>query len=317
MQVFRHKKEIKKDNNTVLTIGTFDGIHQGHSQIINKVKEIAGEKNSRSFFITFDPHPRKVISKNYDIKLLTTLPEKIEILNNIGIDGLYIIRFTREFSRLTSTEFFREFIIDTVGLSDIIIGFDHHFGKDRSGDIETVKALGAEYGFNVTIVEPYSIDDDTVSSTKIRNALSTGDLKKANKFLGRYYSFNGKVIKGDMRGRELGFPTANLELTDDDKLLPALGIYAVEIVLDEMKYYGLLSIGKRPTFHNSGHIVPEVYIYNFEKEIYGEVLKVNLVERIRDEEKYSDADELIKQMNRDKQEGLRIFNKVIQLINPG
>jgi len=230
MQIFRHKSEVKKNRNTVLTIGTFDGIHLGHSRIIDKVKEIALGKNCRSFFVTFDPHPRKVISRKNDLKLLTSLNEKIEILEKHDIDGLFIIEFTREFSRLSSSEFFLEYIVGTVGLSDIVIGFDHHFGKDRSGDIETVKELGKEIGFGVTVVEPYSVDGETVSSTKIRNALITGDIAKANRFLGRYYSFNGMVVKGDMRGRQLGFPTANLELTEYDKLLPALGIYAVEIL---------------------------------------------------------------------------------------
>ncbi len=311
MQIFRQKTEVIKDNNTVLTIGTFDGIHQGHFQILNKVKEIARRKNSRTVFVTFDPHPRKVISEDYDLKLLTSLQEKIEILESYGIDYLFLISFTKEFSRLTSAEFFLEYIINTVGLSDIVIGFDHHFGKDRSGDIKTVRTLGDEYGFNVSVVEPFSVEGENVSSTRIRNALNAGDLLKANKFLGRYYSFKGKVVKGDMRGRELGFPTANLELIDEDKLLPALGIYAVKITLGGQNYLGLLSIGKRPTFYNSDHIVPEVFIYDFDKEIYGEELKAELVERIRDEYKFSGADELIAQMNKDKEAGIKIFNKVI------
>lgn len=311
MQIFRHKSEVKKNKNTVLTIGTFDGIHLGHSQIIDKVKEIALGKNSRTFFITFDPHPRKVISQKNDLKLLTSLNEKIEVLEKHSIDGLFIIEFTREFSRLSSTEFFLEYIIGTVGISDIVIGFDHHFGKDRTGDIETVKELGERYGFDVTVVEPYMVDGETVSSTKIRSALISGDVAKANRFLGRYYSFSGKVVKGDMRGRKLGFPTANLEMTENDKLLPALGIYAVEVIIGGKKHHGLLSIGKRPTFHNSGHIVPEVFIFEFNENIYDEIIKINFVERIREERKYSDAEELIKQMKLDKLEGQKIFNKVL------
>jgi riboflavin kinase / FMN adenylyltransferase len=311
MQVFRHKSEVKKDKNTVLTIGTFDGIHLGHQQIIKKVNEIALRKNSRTFFVTFDPHPRKVISENYDLKLLTLLNEKTELLEKFGIENLYIIEFTKEFSRLTSREFFLEYIIDTVGLSDIVIGYDHHFGKDRSGDIKTLEILGSEYGFEVTAVDPYSIDNETVSSTKIRKALAAGNLPAANDLLGRYYSLTGKVVKGDMRGRDLGFPTANLELLDESKLLPAVGIYAVEVILKTGRFFGLMSIGKRPTFYNSGKIVPEVYIYDFKSEIYGEIMTVNMIERIRDEEKYSSAEELIEQMEKDKLKGLEIFSKII------
>jgi riboflavin kinase / FMN adenylyltransferase len=309
MHIFRHKSEVKKDKNTVLTIGTFDGIHLGHQQIIKKVKETAAEKGSRSFFITFDPHPRKVISGNDDLKLLTVLSEKTELLDNFGIENLYIIEFTKDFSRLTSREFFKEYIIDTIGLSDVVIGYDHHFGKDRSGDIKTLEEMGEEFGFNVIAVDPFSISGEAVSSTKIRKALETGDLLKANSYLGRYYSFEGRVIRGDQRGRELGFPTANLELTDASKLLPALGIYAVEVVMDSIKYYGLISIGKRPTFYNSGMIVPEVYIFDFDREIYGAVIRVNMVERIRDEEKYSTAEKLIEQMEKDKARGLEIFKQ--------
>jgi riboflavin kinase / FMN adenylyltransferase len=311
MQVVRKKSEVRKDKNTVLTIGTFDGIHSGHQQIIKKVKEIGSGNSRRTFFITFDPHPRKVLSGRNDIKLLTTLQEKTELLENFGIENLYIIEFTKEFSQLTSREFFKEFIIDTVGLSDIVIGYDHHFGKDRSGDIKTLYELSREYDFNVTVVEPFKLDGEAVSSTKIRKALESGDLPKANSYLGRYYSFRGTVVKGDMRGRGLGFPTANLELEDESKLLPALGIYAVEIILGEEKFYGLMSIGRRPTFYDSGKIVPEVYIFDFDREIYGETLLVHMVERIRDEEKYTSAEELIEQMEKDKRKGLEIFSKII------
>jgi riboflavin kinase / FMN adenylyltransferase len=311
MQIYRHKSEVKKDRNTVLTIGTFDGIHLGHQQIIRKVKEIAADKGSRSFFITFDPHPRKVITGNYDLKLLTVLSEKTEFLDNFGIENLYIIDFTKEFSELTSREFFNEYVINTIGLTDIVIGYDHHFGKDRSGDIITLEDMGKEYGFEVTAVDPFSVGDEAVSSTKIRKALEAGNLGKANRYLGRYYSFEGKVVRGDQRGRELGFPTANLELTDKSKLLPALGIYAVEVLVGNQKQYGLMSIGKRPTFYNSGEIVPEVFIFDFDKEIYDSTLRVNMVERIRDEEKYSTAEKLIEQMEKDKIRGLEIFNKII------
>jgi riboflavin kinase / FMN adenylyltransferase len=310
MQVFRHKSELSKDQNTVLTIGTFDGIHLGHREIINKVKQIASGKNSRTFFITFDPHPRQVLSTNFEMKLLTLLPEKIELLESYGIENLFIIPFTREFSQLSSKEFFLEYIIGSVGLNNIVVGFDHHFGKDRGGDFKTLEELGSSNNFGVTVVDPYTVDGEIVSSTKIRKALSSGDMEKANKYLGRSYSLEGKVISGDRRGRELGFPTANIELNSSEKLLPALGIYAVEVLIENRKFKGLLSIGKRPTFYDAGVIVPEVFIFDFDEDIYGRSLKIKLIERIRDEQKYSSAEELIAQMNRDKTEGIRILNKL-------
>lgn len=310
MKIFRDVSDIQSDKNTILTIGTFDGIHLGHKKILKEVKD----RERRTFLVTFHPHPRNVITGEFRLKILTTLDEKVDLLGNYGIENILIINFTREFSQLSSREFFLKYIVNGTGLSEIVIGHDHHFGKGRSGNEETLRELGKEFGFKVTKVDPFDIDGEVVSSTKIRNALLEGNLSKANQMLGRYYSFRGYVIEGDKRGRLLGFPTANIKLRDPEKLLPALGIYISELKIQGQQYFGLLSIGKRPTFYEAGEIVPEVYIYDFNKDIYGEEIEVKLMERLRGEEKYNSAEELIEQMLNDKEKGLKFLNKII---NPG
>ncbi len=311
MEIFYNLSEVNRDQNTVLTLGTFDGIHPGHQKIIEKVVDEAAHFNSRSLLITFDPHPRTVVPNIDEIKLLSTLQEKIEVIKSLGIQNLLVIKFTQEFSQISSEEFVKQYIVDSIGVKKIVIGHDHHFGKGRGGDELTLKEMGKEFGFQVSAVDAVSQNGVVVSSTKIRNALVSGDIKLANSFLNRFYSFSGTVVKGDQRGRLLGFPTANIDLDDRNKLLPALGIYAVEFILDSKKYFGIMSIGKRPTFYNEGTITTEVYILDFDEEIYGKYVTVNVVARIRGEEKFSSADELIKQMKMDTEEGRKILSKLV------
>jgi riboflavin kinase/FMN adenylyltransferase len=309
MQIFDDISKVKWDKNTVVTLGTFDGVHLGHKKIINKVVEKAKCLNGRSFLITFYPHPRKVVSTQ-EIKILSDPAEKAALFEGLGIDNLLVINFTKEFSQLTSEEFLNKYIINGTGVSEFIIGYDHHFGKGRGGNEATLREIGKEFDFNVTAVDEVKIDDNIVSSSKIRKALETGDISKVNSFLGRHYSFSGTVVEGDKRGRTLGFPTANVKLNDADKLLPALGIYFVEFNRGAEKLYGLLSIGKRPTFYNAGEVTAEVYIYNFNNEIYGEQVTVNIIEKLRDEEKFASADDLIAQMNKDRQKGLALIENL-------
>jgi len=310
MQVFNSIKDLTKNKNTILTLGTFDGIHPGHLKIINKLVDCSKEKGCRNVVITFYPHPRTVLSSGNDIKMLTTQVERKNLLEKQGVENFLTINFTKEFAALTAEEFIYDYLINGVGLSEIVLGHDHHFGKGRSGNVELLKKIGAKEGFSVTTVDAFYINNEVVSSTKIRNALSEGALKRANNLLGRNYSFSGTVIGGDKRGRGLGYPTANIKLSSQEKLLPAIGIYAVRVLLENENHFGLLSIGKRPTFYNSGEIVTEVYIYNFDREIYGKEVTVEMVEYLRGEEKFNSAEELINQMNKDKENGLKIFNKL-------
>ncbi|UCH65490.1 MAG: bifunctional riboflavin kinase/FAD synthetase [Ignavibacterium sp.] len=310
MRIYQDLSEVTHDDNTIITLGTFDGVHVGHRFIIEEVVKKASDLGGRSFLITYHPHPRKVISGQIQITLLSTPSEKIELFESLGIENLLIVNFTKKFSQLTPEKFIDKFVVKGIGAKEIVIGYDHHFGKGRGGNQDFLKSMGNSSGFDVTIIPEFKMDDVTVSSSKIRNALLEGDIAKANEYLGRQYAFNGTVVEGDKRGRELGYPTANLKIDDEDKLLPALGIYAVEVTLKNSKKYGLLSVGKRPTFYESGDIVPEVYLFDFNEDIYGEEIAVSLVERIRGEEKFSSAEELIEQMNKDKEIGLEILSKL-------
>jgi riboflavin kinase / FMN adenylyltransferase len=308
MRIFNDLSTLPKAENTVLTLGIFDGVHLGHRKIIEKLKKKAAVSNCRNLVITFSPHPRNVISGKRDLKLLTTIEEKIKLLEEIGVENFLIINFTKEFSQLSSEKFFNDYIIERIGIKEIVVGYDHHFGKGRSGDINTLRKMGMQFGFDVTSVEPFKIDNEAVNSTKIRKALAEGNIKVANSFLGREYSFSGTVVEGDKRGRELGFPTANI-LLDEEKLLPMMGIYAVEFLFDDEKHKGLLSIGIRPTFYDSGKIVVEVYLYDFNRDIYNKKITVRIIDWVRGEEKFSSAEALVEQMQKDKIKGLEIFKK--------
>ncbi len=315
MKVIKDISEIQRDENTILTIGTFDGVHKGHQEIIKKVVEISKRESLRNLIITFYPHPRKVINPDSDINLLTIQEEQIEILDQLGVENHLKINFTKSFSEITSYQFIKEYIVEKVGVKKIVIGHDHHFGKSREGNVEFLKSISTEFGFEVIEIPPFKEDDFFVSSSVIRKELQNGNIILSNKLLGRYYHFSGKVVNGDGRGKTLGYPTANIELDNQDKLLPMLGIYAVFILIDGIRFNGLLSIGKRPTFYNDGKIIPEVFIYDFQSDIYGKKVKIEIIEKIRGEEKFNSPEDLIKQMDLDKQNGIKIFNKLNQLNN--
>lgn len=310
MQIFYSIKDLKKNKNTVLTLGTFDGIHPGHLKIIGRLVSCSKEKGCRNVVITFYPHPRTILGNDNSVKMLTTQDEKIELLEKLGVENLLIINFTKEFASLSAEDFIYDYLINGIGLTEIVLGHDHHFGKGRRGNAELLQKIADKEGFIVTKAEAFMIDGEAVSSTKIRNAIAEGDIIRANKLLGRNYEFSGIVVGGDKRGRELGFPTANIKLSSQEKLLPASGVYAVKVMVENERHTGLLSIGKRPTFYNQGELVSEVYIYDFNREIYGAKVTTELVERLRGEVKFNSAEELINQMNTDKENGNKIFNKL-------
>ncbi len=309
MQIFYNIKELTKNKNTVLTLGTFDGIHPGHLKIIDKLVSCSKEKGCRNVVVTFYPHPRTILGSNNSVKMLTTQEEKIMLLEKQRVENLLIIEFTKEFASLSAEDFIYDYLINGIGLTEIVLGHDHHFGKGRRGNAELLKQIGDKEGFIVTKADAFMIDGEAVSSTRIRNALIEGNISKANNLLGRNYGFDGIVVGGDKRGRELGFPTANIKLFSQEKLLPASGVYAVKVNVENENHIGLLSIGKRPTFYNEGELVSEVYIYDFNREIYGAKVTTELVERLRGEEKFNSADDLINQMNKDKENGYKVFNK--------
>jgi len=313
MEVYSDKNDIQKLKNTCVTIGTFDGLHVGHQNILTVLKSIAKEKNLKSTVVSFHPHPRRVVKESYDIKILTTIDEKKEILESLGIDNFYLINFTSEFSQQSSEEFVKNYIVDRFGAKHIVVGHDHKFGKDRNGDANSLNELGKQYGFEVTSVDAVTFNEEIISSSNIRNALIDGNIDKANEFLGRSYLLQGEIVTGAKRGRILGFPTANLNISNSNKLIPQNGVYAVGCELNGEKLNGVMNIGYRPTFDDVKELVPEVHLFNFNRNIYGEILKVNFIQRIRAEKKFGSKEELIEQIELDKKEAAKVL--AVELTN--
>lgn len=310
MAEFVFLKNAERIPNSVVTVGTFDGVHAGHRAIIDKVVEKAQKKDARSVLVTFDPHPRNIINpRDAGIKLLTTLQERSEVLQELGIDTMVVIPFDRDFSLLSSEEFIREIIHKKIGVSEFVIGYDHHFGRNREGTIETIEELGEELGFDSYVVSKREVGEKTVSSTAIRNALSEeGDVEEAAKLLQRPYRLNGTVVHGDKRGKQIGFPTANIKPEHVNKIIPKEGVYAVTTRVDENWYEGMMNIGTRPTFEGTVQTL-EVHIFDFDEEIYGKEVQVRFISRIRDEKKFDGKEELIDQLNEDKKQAMKLLNK--------
>lgn len=300
MKVYRGIEEFKIKANYAVTTGTFDGVHIGHRTILNRLKEVAQKLEGESVLLTFYPHPRMVLQADSDLKLLNTIEEKTELLSAAGIDHLIVHPFTKAFSRTTSLEFVRDILVNQIGTKKLVIGYDHHFGRNREGSFEHLKEFGPLYGFEVEEIPAQDIDNVNVSSTKIRKALSEGEVEVANNYLGGAYQLNGEVVRGNQIGRTIGYPTANLQLNSDYKLIPANGIYAVRVVLDGKKYQAMLNIGIRPTIaeENKQRKI-EVHLFDFEGDLYHKTLKVELVKRIRTEKKFKNLHELKHELARD------------------
>ena len=294
-------KNVQRDDNSVVTVGTFDGVHAGHHVLINRVVEKAKAVNGRSVIVTFDPHPREIINPGKDgIRLLTSLNERCELLAALGVDLMVVIPFDRDFSLLTSEEFIRDVIWKKIGVKEFIIGYDHQFGRNREGTIDTVMEVGRELGFGAHVVSKQEVEDRTVSSTVIRRALQdSGDVKLAANLLERPYMVHGTVIHGDKRGKSIGFPTANIRVDDHRKIIPDIGVYAVKIRVEGKMYGGMMNIGVRPTFEGDDSPTLEVHIFDFDRDIYGHQIQIRFIDRLRDEKKFSGIDELMKQLTLD------------------
>lgn len=310
MNIFDDITQVTKEKNTVITIGTFDGFHVGHQQIVTQAVNSAAARGGRSYLITFEPHPRSVVSRDFELKLLTTLDEKLELLKYSGIENVLVINFTPEFSKLTYEDFLVNYIVEKTGISELVIGHDHRLGKNRDGDENKLIGLGHTFAFDVTPVQAVKINEDPVSSTKIRQAIAEGNIEKANRYLGRKYSFKGKVIQGAMRGRTLGFPTANVAPQNAQKLIPPRGVYIVEFIVNNSTHFGLMNIGMRPTFGDTVELVIEVYIFSFNKNIYNEEVTVRVLQKLRDEKKFSSREELVEQIETDKRIALDFIDNL-------
>ncbi|MDZ7681155.1 MAG: bifunctional riboflavin kinase/FAD synthetase [Fodinibius sp.] len=291
---------VERVKNSVITVGTFDGVHAGHRAIIDTVAEKAQKRDARSVLVTFDPHPRDIINPgDAGIKLLTTLQERAEILDELGIDEMVVIPFDRDFSLLSSEAFIRDIIFKEIGVSEFVIGYDHQFGRNREGTIETIEQLGQELGFDSYVVSKREVGEKTVSSTAIRNAISkNGNMQQATTLLQRPYRLNGTVVHGDKRGKEIGFPTANIKPEHDRKIIPKDGVYAVKVRINGDLFDGMMNIGTRPTFDGKMRTL-EVNIFNFDASIYGKEVQVRFFSRIRDEKKFDGKEELISQLKQD------------------
>lgn len=296
--------------NPIVTTGTFDGVHLGHQKIISRLKDVAKAKNGETVLLTFYPHPRMVLfPDDNELKLLNTQQEKIKLLEQFGVDHLIIYPFTKEFSRLTSVEFVRDILVNGIGTKRLVIGYNHHFGRNREGSFEHLKEYGPLYGFEVEEIPAKDIDNIEVSSTKIRNALLAGNIQSAVSYLGHDYSFSGKVVSGKKLGRTLGYPTANILVEDKFKLIPVDGVYAVKVLQSGVEYSGMLNIGNNPTVPGKGRSM-EVNIFDFDKNIYDQEATIQFIQRLRDEVKFNNLDELKAQLAKDKEMTLQVLQNI-------
>jgi len=298
MKIYRNIDEIKGPLlKPYVTIGNFDGVHCGHQQLFARVVKNARERKGTSVAITFDPHPLQVLLPG-GIKLISTCDQKVELIEMSGIDVLLIIPFTREFAKTTAESFVADLLVKRIGLQELIVGYDYAFGKGRSGNIDFLKKKGDFFGFPVTVIEPYYEEDHLVSSSKIRQLVVEGKMVDARALLGRHYQIRGTVQVGKQRGGpEIGFPTANLKLDEED-LIPRLGVYVTQVICDGICYGGVLNIGYNPTFGEE-QLVAETHIFDFNKDIYGRPININLLKFLRSEQKFSGVDELAAQISRD------------------
>lgn len=309
MKTYHHLSEFKKLDNAVATIGTFDGVHYGHQKIIKRLCELAKSTGGESVILTFFPHPRMIIDpENQDLKLINTIEEKIKILSELGVDHLIITPFTRDFSNLSPADYIKNILVDTIGIKQLIVGYDHRFGKDRKGGLQELEMLSKQFDYKIEEIAEQDVDDVGVSSTKIRKALLNGEVALAANYLGYNFSIHGRVIKGDKIGRTIGFPTANIFLEETYKLIPSDGIYAVTIDMGNESYKGMAYIGQRPTINGMTRNI-EVNIFDFNKEIYGQYITMTFLEFLRHDVKFTGLETLKIQLHQDKLDTLAYFEK--------
>ncbi len=300
MKIFYGLEGVESINKPILTIGTFDGVHLGHQKIVNTLIEKAKQEGGESVLLTFSPHPRMVLfPDSHHLKLIQTEEEKFRKLALTGIDNLIVFPFTFEFSRLSAMEFVRDILVNQLKVHSVIIGYDHQFGRNREGNIHYLKEVSSIYEFEAIEIPAEEIDEINVSSTKIRMAIEQGEIERANQFLGTPFELNGNVVRGSQIGRTIGFPTANLFIQDTTKILPSNGVYVVLVYLDGNCFHGIMNIGFRPTVHSESIKQIEIHIFDFEKDIYGKNLKVEIVTRLRDEIKFESREALVKQIQQD------------------
>jgi riboflavin kinase/FMN adenylyltransferase len=310
LRIYRKLGEIREIKKPVVTIGTFDGVHLGHQKIITQINEEAKIIGGESVLITFYPHPRMVLQpESHNLKLLQTQSEKLSKLEKLGLQNVIEIPFTIDFANLSAIAFVQDILVKTLNISKIVIGHDHQFGKDREGNIKFLKSISLTFNFEVIEIPPLVIHDINISSTKIRNAIKDGEITKVSEYLGESYSLSGTVVKGKQLGRMLGFPTANIELNNNYKLVPRFGVYAVEVMVLGIKYFGMANIGLRPTINDGLGETIEVHIFDFSTDIYNQSVKVFFHYKIREELKFENKEQLINQLHQDEKTIRDFFNR--------
>lgn len=303
MKLFHSINDFQSTKKTILTLGTFDGVHIGHKKILERITQNTENGKFESLVLTFFPHPRMVLQEKSEIRLLNTIDEKIKLLEATGIENLVVHPFNESFSRLTAEEFVRTILVEKFQIQKIIIGHDHRFGRNRTANIDDLIAFGIEYGFEVEQISAEEIQDVSVSSTKIRKALNEGNMALANEYLGYNYFLNGKVEKGKQLGRTIGFPTANINIEEDYKLIPKIGVYVVKAIINEETVFGMMNIGFNPTVNGDKQTI-EVNLFNFDKDIYDQNIAISLLHYIREEQKFGSIELLKAQLSQDKIDSL-------------
>ncbi|MDB4025551.1 bifunctional riboflavin kinase/FAD synthetase [Flavobacteriaceae bacterium] len=303
MKIIRSITAFNSSEKTIVTIGTFDGIHIGHQKILKDLIKTAKKEGKKSVLLTFFPHPRMVLQKDNKILLLNTIEEKSGLLEKMGLDYLIIHPFSKEFSRLTALDFVRDILVNKLNTSRLIIGYDHHFGKNREGNIHQLKEYSLLYDFKVEEIPAQDIDDVSVSSTKIRTALKEGNLKTANNYLGYHYMLNGTVVSGKKLGGTIGFPTANLEIKEPYKLIPKTGVYIIKTHINTVLYTGIMNIGFNPTVLGK-HQTVEAHLFDFNEDLYGKEIMIEFIYFLREEHKFKSIEELVVQLNIDKENAI-------------
>ena len=308
MKIYRSIEEYDEDKRSAVTIGTFDGIHLGHQKILSRLIKSSKNKDLNSVVLTFFPHPRIILNKYNEVKMIDTLDEKIIHLNEIGIDSLIIHPFDKNFSLLSANQFIKDFLVDKLKIKHIIIGYDHRFGKGREASVTDLKNYADDYDFTVEEIKAQEIEKITVSSTKIRNSINQGDIKTTEKYLGRYFNLTGKVVKGDGLGKKINYPTANIFIEENYKIIPKDGVYLVETIIKDKLFKGMMNIGHRPTIGTNVKSI-EVHLFNFNEDIYGQVISIKMISKIRDEKKFSSIQALKEQLVKDENYCLKLINK--------
>ena len=308
MKIYRSINEYNEDKRSVVTIGTFDGLHHGHQKILKRLINSSKNKNLSSVVLTFFPHPRIILNKYNDIKMIDTLDEKILHINKIGIDSLIIHPFDKNFSLLSANQFIKDYLVEKLKMKHIIIGYDHRFGKGREASVTDLKNYASDYDFTVEEIQAQEIEKIAISSTKVRNSINNGDLKTTEKYLGRYFNLTGKVIKGDGLGKKIMYPTANIFVKEKYKIIPKDGVYLIKTFIKNKFYNGMMNIGHRPTIGANEKSL-EVHLFNFNKDIYGEQISVDIISKIRDEKKFSSIEALKDQLVKDENHCLKLINK--------